>query len=129
MTLESVSVSPTVSNPHYNTTVFSLTIPQSLCNMAGVLHGGAVALIFDICTSSAIAAASKEGFWDSGHVSRTLNCTYLRPVIEGQKVIVESEVVHLGKKMGLTRALIKTEDGKVCYTCEHGKAALGGSSL
>lgn len=93
--------------------------------MSGNLHGGAVALIFDICTSTAITAAAKDGFWDTGHVSRNLNCTYLRPAADGSKVYVESQVVHLGKRMGLVTGVIKTEDGKVCYTCEHGKAAVG----
>ncbi|PVI06570.1 Thioesterase/thiol ester dehydrase-isomerase [Periconia macrospinosa] len=95
----------------------------------GGLHGGAVALIFDITTSTAIIALSQPGFWDAGHVSRNLNCTYLRPVVEGQKILVESEVVTLGKRMAMTRAVIKTEDGKVCCTCEHGKVAVGGPGM
>lgn len=99
--------------------------------MSGTLHGGAVALIFDICTSTAITACSKAGFWDTGHVSRTLNCTYLRPALQGQKVYVVSEVVHLGKRMGMTRGEMRigSADGKVCYLCEHGKASVGTSSL
>jgi acyl-coenzyme A thioesterase 13 len=129
LTLESATYAPTASNPHNASTVFSFEIPRELCNMNGSLHGGAVALIFDICTSTAISACSKEGFWDTGHVSRTLNCTYLRPAPLGAKVTVESQVVHLGRRLGMTTGVIKTEDGKVCYTCEHGKAAVGGASL
>ena len=103
----------------------------SLSLASGNLHGGAVALIFDICTSTAITAISRDGFWDTGHVSRNLNCTYLRPAAEGTKVYVISEVVHLGKRQGLTKGEIRleTEDGKIAYTCEHGKAAVGQSSL
>jgi acyl-coenzyme A thioesterase 13 len=129
MTLESVETKPTPSNPNHSVTVFSMTVPAELCNMSGTLHGGAVALIFDITTSTAIAAVSKDGFWDTGQVSRTLNCTYLRPAPEGTKIWIESEVVHLGKRLGHTRGLIRTADGKVCYTCEHGKASVGASSL
>jgi acyl-coenzyme A thioesterase 13 len=46
-------------------------------------------------------------------------------------VFVESWVVHLGKRMGLTMGTMRLDsvDGKVMYTCEHGKAAVGGSSL
>ena len=112
-----------------------MTVPHALCNMSGSLHGGAVALIFDICTSVTIAIAAKEGFWDLGHVSRTLNCTYLRPAAEGQKVLVESEVVHLGRRMGVVRGVIRGAEGegegegKVYYTCEHGKACLDGGRL
>ncbi|CAI6335837.1 unnamed protein product [Periconia digitata] len=129
MVLESASFEPTHASPHNGKTVYSLVVPRTLCNLGGNLHGGAVALIFDISTSLAITAVSKPGFWDSGNVSRNLNCTYLRPVAEGQKIWIESEVVHLGRRMGLTRALIRTEDGKVCYTCEHSKATLGDPSL
>ena len=67
----------------------------------------------------------------AGHVSRNLNCTYLRPAPKGMKVYVISEVVHLGKRQGLTKGEIRmeAEDGKIAYTCEHQKAALGSSSL
>ncbi|KAF1365739.1 Thioesterase/thiol ester dehydrase-isomerase [Lizonia empirigonia] len=129
--LESVTVAPTKSNPHNSRVVYSFTVPKQLCNMGGNLHGGAVALIFDICTSTAITAVSHDGFWDTGHVSRNLNCTYLRPAAEGTKVFVIGEVVHLGKRQGLTKGEIRleAEDGKIAYTCEHGKAAVGQSSL
>jgi hypothetical protein len=67
-------------------------------------------------------------------------------------VFIESWVVHLGKRMGLTMGAMRlgSEDGKTCYTvnvdaldsckayadfvcydsqCEHGKAAVGSSTL
>ncbi|OAL57058.1 Thioesterase/thiol ester dehydrase-isomerase [Pyrenochaeta sp. DS3sAY3a] len=131
MKLESVHYNPTSNNPFDVRTVFSFVVPRQLCNMTGNLHGGAVALIFDITTSTAISACSKEGFWDTGHVSRSLNCTYLRPAPEGSTVYVESWVVHLGKRMGSTMGVMRVgaPDGKICYTCEHGKASVGSSSL
>jgi len=69
--LESATYQPTSANPHDARTVFSFTVPRQLCNVTGNLHGGAVALIFDITTSAAIKACSRENFWDTGHVSRT----------------------------------------------------------
>lgn len=90
-----------------------------------MLHGGAVALIFDICTSMTIGPVARRDFWNTGHVSRTLNCTYLRPVPQGSKCTVESEIVHLGRRVGMLRGRILDEKGRTCYTCEHGKAAVG----
>ncbi|OCK77640.1 hypothetical protein K432DRAFT_358252 [Lepidopterella palustris CBS 459.81] len=134
MTLTSATFQPTASHPYHATTSFTMTVPRQLCNLSGNLHGGAVALIFDICTSVTISVAASPGFWDSGHVSRTLNCTYLRPAKLGMKVVIESEVVHLGRRMGVVRGAIRGAEGeegegKVFYVCEHGKAALDGERL
>ncbi|KAF2867931.1 HotDog domain-containing protein, partial [Massariosphaeria phaeospora] len=108
---------------------FSLKVSQSLCNPSGTLHGGAVALIYDVCTSMALELCSEDGFWDTGHVSRTLNCTYLRPAREGATLTVESEVVNLGRRMAMLKGVMRGEDGKICSTCEHGKVAVGGAGL
>jgi len=111
-------------DPNIAYTVFDLEVTEELCNPGRNLHGGAVALIFDMCTSMAILPVAREGFWDTGHVSRTLNCTYLRPAPCGSRCTVESEVVHLGKRAGMLRGVIRNEKGAICYTCEHGKAAV-----
>ena len=98
-----------------------------ICNAAGHLHGGFVALAFDMLTSLTLSPRAREDFWDTGHVSRTLNCTYLRPAPEGSELLVESEVVHLGRNQALLKGVMRRkDDGKVCYTCEHGKVKLGG---
>jgi uncharacterized protein (TIGR00369 family) len=111
------------TDPNVGHTTYALTVPRSLCNAGGNLHGGAVALIFDICTSTTVSVVAREGFWDTGHVSRTLNCTYLRPAPEGSELLVECETVHLGKSLAHLKGVIRRKsDGAVCYTCEHGKA-------
>ena len=68
--LESVTYEPSKSNPHNARTVFSFVVPEELCNMNGMLHGGAVAMVFDLATSLTISPCVRDGFWDGGHVSR-----------------------------------------------------------
>jgi len=61
----------------------------------------------------------------------TVSCTYLRPAPEGSTVYVESKVVHLGKRMGMTTGTMRigSRDGKAAYTCEHSKVNMAVSSL
>jgi len=81
--MESVTFEPTEKDPHNARSVFSFVVPSELCNMRGDLHGGAVALIFDITTSITINAVNRDGFWDTGmffmtielHLSRLLTFT------------------------------------------------------
>jgi acyl-coenzyme A thioesterase 13 len=80
---------------------------------------------------------SKPGFWRFS-VSRTLNVTYMRPIPEGEVVLIESEVVHAGKNLGrrmrsqsseclltllasLRGSMRRKSDGAVLTLCEHGK--------
>lgn len=65
-----------------------------------LVHGGCTATLFDSTTTAALIAISRPGFWVSSGVSRTLNVTYLRPVTQGTTVIIETEVVHAGKRLG-----------------------------
>ena len=82
-----------------------------------------MATIFDTTTSMAIVPVAREGFWETGSVTRSLNCTYLRPAPEGTELLIECEIVHLGKRMGLAKGVMRRKhDGSLCYTCEHQKA-------
>jgi uncharacterized protein (TIGR00369 family) len=120
--LKLISVDVDAKDPMIARTVFEFTVPQILCNAGGNLHGGAVAVVFDFCTSMTVTAVSKEDHWDAGHVSRSLNCQYIRPAPLGTVLLVESEVVHLGKSLGQLKATMRRkDDGKICYTCMHDK--------
>lgn len=79
--------------------VFELKIKQEHTNRLQNLHGGCSATIFDICTTTALLPIAKPGFWAFAGVSRTLNVTYLKPVPTGEVVVIESEVVHAGKRL------------------------------
>jgi acyl-coenzyme A thioesterase 13 len=103
-------------------TTWELHVTPGLCNKSGNLHGGAAATILDSLTSTALLTIAKPGFLDAGHVSRSLICTYTRPVPVGTTVRVECEVVAAGKNTALVRGVIRTADGKACVHCAHDKA-------
>ncbi|TVY14461.1 Acyl-coenzyme A thioesterase 13 [Lachnellula arida] len=105
--------------------VFRFKIQPEHCNRLGNMHGGCTATIFDICTTCALAPIAKEGFWAYSGVTRTLSVTYLRPIPEGETVLIEAEVVHAGKRLCALKGVMKREsDGAVLTTCEHGKASI-----
>ena len=65
---------------------------------------------------------ARPGFWSYLGVSRTLNVTYLRPAPEGSTVLVECEIVGVGKRLCTVRGTMRrVEDGTVLMVCEHGK--------
>jgi acyl-coenzyme A thioesterase 13 len=94
----------------------------------GNLHGGAAALIFDICTTCALVPIARDGFWVFVGVTRNLNVTYLRPAPMGARVEVHCEVVHAGKRLATIRGEIRRE-GKVLSICEHLKASIEPSTF
>jgi uncharacterized protein (TIGR00369 family) len=106
-------------------TTFLYTVDASHCNRLGNLHGGCTATIFDICTTTALAPIAKPGYWQYAGVSRGLSVTYVKPVPEGESVLVESEVVSAGKRMCVLKGVMKREsDGEVLAVCEHGKVSI-----
>ena len=91
-------------------------------NPSGNVHGGAQAAFFDVGTTWLLFLIQKPGFWERMGITRSLNCTYLRPAPEGEMLRLECEIVHAGKSLCALKAVLKTDkDGKVCTTCEHNK--------
>lgn len=104
--------------------VYSFVVPQSFTNRMGNLHGGAAALIFDVCTTGALAPIAKPGFWQYAGVTRALNVTYLRPAPVNEEVDVVCEVVHAGKRLTTIKGEIRSKDGKVLCMAEHLKVSI-----
>lgn len=112
-----------VSTPTPTTALvtFSYTLPDYYSNPLGNLHGAAHALIYDNCTTLAVAAVSSPGFWMLGGVSRVLDVKYVRGLKVPDEVRVECEVVHVGRQSAAIRGVIRDSRGRVCSTCEHDK--------
>jgi len=51
--------------------------------------------------------------------------TYIRPIPEGEKVEIVSEVVHAGKRLCTIKGEMRRQsDGAVLAVCEHGKVSI-----
>jgi acyl-coenzyme A thioesterase 13 len=61
-------------------------------------------------------------------VSRTLNCTYLKPIPCGSTIDIQCEILSIGKRLCTTRGEMRAvnEDdtvGSLLAVCEHGKVS------
>lgn len=98
------------------------TIQANNCNRLGNAHGGHIASLFDFVTSLPLALINKPGFWFYLGVSRTLNVTYLKPIPLGEKILVEAEILSVGRTLCSIRGSMRREsDGTLLTVCEHGK--------
>ncbi|KJY00968.1 hypothetical protein TI39_contig307g00065 [Zymoseptoria brevis] len=106
--------------------VFAFKIPPTYTNQpegSEVLttHGGAIAMFFDMTTSLAILGCNFPG-WESMGASRDLNVSYLKPPVEGDDCLIEAEVIQIGKRLAMTRGIMKREkDGVLLAICQHQK--------
>lgn len=106
--------------------IFHCKIPPLYSNQPAdsenkTTHGAAITTFFDMTTSLAIVAANSPG-WGSTGVSRRLDVTYLKPPVEGEDVLIECEVMSIGKRLASIRGLLKREkDGALLATCQHDK--------
>jgi acyl-coenzyme A thioesterase 13 len=88
-----------------NATVkFEMAVTPALGSRMGNMHGGAIALVYDMCTTMCAAPLARKDFWWFGGVSRTLSVTYLRPVKVGMRIVVECEVLQIGSRLGEQRS-------------------------
>lgn len=79
--------------------IFELQVSQGFCNHMGNMHGGAVATLADMSTTMATAPISNKDFWEFGGVSRSLNVTYLQPILQGMVLRIECMLRSVGKRL------------------------------
>jgi uncharacterized protein (TIGR00369 family) len=117
------------TSPSSGLVSFDFVVADWMCSVLDTMHGGCVSTMFDDVTTFAIGVITRPGFWTHGGVTRTLNCTYLRPVPKGAQVRIEVEVVHAGRRMITVLGKMRDAKGRVLAMCEHGKVSTQNSAL
>lgn len=104
---------------------FEMNVLPEYGNRMGNMHGGAVALVFDMCTTVCTGPIAERNFWWFGGVSRKLDLTFLRPVKVGSTIVIECEVLQIGKRLATIRGVMKDKvDGRILAVGEHNKVSI-----
>ena len=120
--LSLLSSSPPDPPRHGARLTFKFDVKQIHSNTIGNMQGGCVSTVFDYTTSLALGMINKPGYWFFLGVTRTLTVTVLRPVVVGEAVLVECEVVNAGRRLAHLKGTMRREsDGEVLAVCEHDK--------
>lgn len=77
--------------------IIKMPVVDSVCNLGGTLHGGAIATAIDFVTTIHVALVDKH---ERAGVSTDLNVSYFRPAPKGSVVYFHSKVVKTGKSIG-----------------------------
>ena len=124
---EAVLRNATFVSSSHGSFVCEVPVTLALCNRYGTLHGGAAATLVDVCTTAALLTQAAEGERTpvSG-VTVSLNVIYLRGAELGDTVVVESEVLKLGRGIATLACKLRSKrSGEVCSTGSHVKFLLG----
>ncbi|KXT13774.1 hypothetical protein AC579_6594 [Pseudocercospora musae] len=122
-TLDIISASTTKE-----TVSFAINIPIAYGNHLGMVHGGAIATLFDGLTSSALALLVPGLLWSGKEVSRALHCKYLKPVPIDERIDAYVSIVHADSRTATIRGeLRRGRDQLLLAECTHEKANLAAS--
>lgn len=94
------------------TATLSIKITESLKQIHGVMHGGAIASLVDTATAFAIVPLVDE---DEKFTTVDLTISYLRPLTNGT-AIAEARVIHAGRRLVTVTAEVKDPVGKLAAT-------------
>ncbi len=94
-------------NDEERRTEIALAPDGTWCGYEGVVHGGIIASVFD--DAMAWAVRREHGAWA---VTGEMSVRYLRPVLAGNRYIVEGRVEKTSGRRIATTAVMKDEKGK-----------------
>lgn len=101
---------------------FAFKTPSVYTNNPGpekTAHGGAIATFLDNCTSAAQLASKK---YNSQGVSRHIDVTYFRPVMEDEEVLIDAEILQISSRGAVIRGTLKrARDGVLLAVCTQEK--------
>lgn len=122
---EHISIISATSSGGKTIAVFEMKASPVYTNRMGNMHGGAIAMIHDMCTTMAAAPLARRDFWWFGGVSRTLLITYLRPVRKDMDLVIECEVLQQGSRLATIRGQMRDKKtGALLSVAEHNKASI-----
>ena len=87
----------------------SLDVKQRHLQLAGIMHGGAIATLVDTAVAFAIVGASKPG---ARFTTIEMKVNYLRPIREG-RVIAEAKLVRDGRRIVVSDCDVFDSEGKL----------------
>jgi acyl-coenzyme A thioesterase 13 len=109
--------------------VFRLRAADSLTNLMGAVHGGAVATAVDVATSFAASGLvmALRGEDATRSVSVSLSVNFARPVVAGSVVRFDCVAHTAGRRILQTTCRISDERGRTLGTATHAKAVVAAS--
>ena len=91
--------------------VFGLTSRNDFSNPLGTVHGGIMSTLLDSAMGCAVHTSLPEG---AGYTTLELKVNFVRPVpLDGERLLCEGTVVHLGRKVATTEGRITNSQGKL----------------
>ncbi len=85
----------------------SMRVTEKMVNLHNVAHGGA---IFSLADAAFAAASNSRG---KMAVALSMNISYRSPAKEGMKLMAEAFEENLGRRTGLYRIIVKSEEGEL----------------
>ena len=87
----------------------SLDVKQRHLQLAGIMHGGAIATLVDTAVAFAIVGASKPG---ARFTTIEMKVNYLRPIREG-RVVAEARLIRDGRRVVVSDCDVFDSEGKL----------------